>query len=460
MKGLKIIDIDPEGTALEIGIETGDEILSINGHAVPDMLAYRYLIANEDVTLLIKKKAGILIDIDLEKDEDDDLGIIPPVMPVRRCNNKCVFCFVTQMAPGLRKTLYVKDEDYRHSFLHGNYITLTTLKEEDYERIITERLSPLYISVHSTDDELRRFLLGNKKAPPIMESIMRLVDGGITLHTQAVVAAGLNDGNKLLETVEDLAALYPAVASLAVVPAGITKHREGLYPLKTFTKAGAAKLLDSLEPLRKQWRKNFGEAFVYPSDEFYIKAGRDFPKDKEYDGYPQIDNGVGLVRDFLTEWNREKKRLKSPSFSLRKEKEAKRNGETKIDAGVKAKKIILVTGESFAPYLKEAISSLFPSPPAGEGRVGGISLTVLPVKNELLGHTVTVAGLLCGRAIINALKGKKADAVIIPAVTMRDGAGVFLDDLTPYDVEQKSGIKVVLVDPSARGLIEGINYLM
>ena len=443
LKGLKVTDIEPGGTALEIGIETGDEILSINGFPVPDMLAYRYLIANEDVALLVKKKSGGLIDIDLEKDEDDDLGIIPPAMPVRRCNNKCVFCFVSQMPKGLRKTLYVKDEDYRHSFLHGNYITLTTLKEEDYERIITERLSPLYVSVHTTDDELRRFLLGNKKAPPIMESILRLVDGGITLHTQAVVAAGLNDGENLIKTVEDLALLHPAVASLAVVPAGITMHRGGLYPLKLFTKAGAAKLLDSLEPLRKKYRKLFGEAFVYPSDEFYIKAGRDFPKDKEYDGYPQIDNGVGLVRDFLTEWNREKKRLKckTPSFSLRKEKEAKRN----------ELKVLLVTGKSFEPYLKNIAEEI-------EG-ITKAKVTVLPVKNELLGHTVTVAGLLCGTDIANSLKGKKADAVIIPAVTMRDGAGVFLDDLTPYDVEQATGIKVVLVDPSARGLIEGINYL-
>jgi len=431
MHSLKVKDIYPGGTALEIGIEKGDEILSINGSPVPDYLAYKYLIADEEVTLLVRKKDGSLLDIDIEKDDDDDLGILPPPMKVRCCNNKCVFCFVAQMPRGMRRSLYLKDEDYRHSFLYGNYITLTTLKDEDYERIIREKLSPLYVSVHTTDDTLRRFLLGNPKAPAVMGGIKRLTDGGIMLHTQAVVSPGLNDGDSLIRMVEALSKLYPKVASLAVVPVGLTKHRDRLYPLKGFTKGSAARLLDALEPYRKKFRKEFGENFVYPSDELYIKAGRDFPKDRDYDGYQQIDNGVGLVRDFLTEFASEKRRL--PRALINK------------------KRVVLVTGISFAPYLKEVAETL--------NKVSGLSVSVLPVKNELFGHSVTVTGLLSGKDIAAALKGKRADAALIPSVTMRDGEGVFLDDLTPEDIEKEAGIRVVMAEPTARGLVEAVRAL-
>ncbi|HLB25518.1 MAG TPA: DUF512 domain-containing protein [Nitrospirota bacterium] len=436
VKGLKVAGVLEGGTASEIGIGKGDEILRIGGSDVPDYLCYRYLIASEEVTLLVKKKDGGLVEIELEKDEDDDLGIVPPPMRVHRCNNKCVFCFVSQMPPGLRKTLYVKDEDYRHSFLYGNYVTLTTLTDEDYARIVRERLSPLYVSVHATDDETRRFLLGNQKAPEIMPALKRLVEGGIQIHAQAVISPGMNDGEMLIKTAEDLASLHPGVASLAVVPVGLTRHRHTLYPLKGFTPAGAARLLDGLEPLRKKYRRKFKESFAYPSDEFYIKAGRDFPPEREYDGYPQMDNGVGLVRDFLTEFGKEKK---TSTFSLRKEKVAKRND---------VKKIILVTGISFAPYLAQTAKEL-------EEKTG-LNLKVLPVKNELFGHNVTVAGLLSGKDIARALKKEKADAALVPSVAVRDGDGIFLDDLTPQDVERLSGVKVVMVEPTARGLVEAL----
>lgn len=464
MKGLKVLGIEDDGTAAEIGIEPGDEILSINGKPVGDCLSYRYLISSEKVTLLVKKAEGGLLDIDLEKDEDDDLGVVPEEMRIRRCGNKCVFCFVAQMPKGLRRSLYVKDEDYRHSFLYGNYITLATMKDEDYRRIIEERLSPLYISVHATDDGIRRFLLANRKAPPIMENIKRLADGGITMHTQAVVCPGINDGDVLLKTVEDLAAFYPKVASLAVVPVGITKHREGLYPLRTFTRSEASRLLDSLEPLRKKYRKQFGESFVYPSDELYIKAGYDFPKDSEYDGYPQIDNGVGLVRDFLTEFRREKRRLPkmlkesvcrsdrsggTHSYSSELKTKVKgRSLDSARDDSTRYRRLLLITGFSFAPYLKLVAEEINATP--------GLKVKVLPVKNELFGHTVTVTGLLSGRDIAAALKGKKANAALVPSVAVRDGEGVFLDDMTPEDVEKEAGVKIIMIEPTAKGLVEAV----
>ncbi len=462
MKGLKVLGIEEDGTAAEIGIEPGDEILSINGKPVGDCLSYRYLISSEKVTLLVKKAEGGLLDIDLEKDEGDDLGIVPEEMRIRRCGNKCVFCFVAQMPKGLRRSLYVKDEDYRHSFLYGNYITLTTMKDEDYRRIIGERLSPLYISVHATDDSVRRFLLANRKAPPIMENIKRLANGGITMHTQAVVCPCLNDGDVLIKTVEDLAAFYPKVASLAVVPVGITKHREGLYPLRTFTRSEARKLLDSLEPLRKKYRKKTGESFVYPSDELYIKAGYDFPKDSEYDGYPQIDNGVGLVRDFLTEFRREKRRLPKKPKALPCRSERSRgthscSSELKVKGGslhsgrgdkLRHRRLILITGISFATYLKTMAEEI--------SATTGIKLKVLPVKNELFGHTVTVTGLLSGHDIAAALKGKKAAAALVPSVAVRDGEGVFLDDMTPEEVEREAGVKIIMIEPTAKGLVEAL----
>jgi putative radical SAM enzyme (TIGR03279 family) len=437
LKGLKIAGVEPGGIASEVGLEEGDEIISVNSSPVPDYLAYRYLITSEEVTLLVRKKSGGMTEIEIEKDEDDDLGITAPPMKVRACNNRCVFCFVEQMPRGLRRSLYLKDEDYRHSFLYGNYVTMTTMKDEDYVRIIRERLSPLYVSVHATDDQLRRFLLGNCKAPSILEGIKKLTDSGIVLHTQAVVAPGINDGAALIKTTEDLAAFYPKVQSLAVVPVGLTKHRDKLYPLRVFTKRRALRLLDGLEPLRKKYRRKFGVSFVYPSDEFYIKAGRDFPPVREYDGYPQIDNGVGLVRDFLDEFG---KALKPSTFSLRKEKVAKRN---------EAENLILVTGKSFEPILKEIAKEI-------EAKVKNLKLRVLPVKNNLFGDKVTVTGLLSGNDIIATLKGKKADAAIIPSVTMRDGAGVFLDDLTPKDVERETGLKIIMTEPTARGLLEAL----
>ncbi len=445
MKGLEIIGVEPGGTALDVGIGRGDRIISINSSPVPDYLAYRYLIASEEVVLLVGKKSGGEVEIEMEKDEDDDLGIIAAPMKVRACNNRCVFCFVEQMPGGLRRTLYVKDEDYRHSFLHGNYITLTTLKDGDYDRIIRERLSPLYVSVHATDDTLRRFLLGNCKAPSILEGIKKLTDGGIKLHTQAVVAPGINDGAALVKTAEDLAALYPGALSLAVVPVGLTRHREKLYPLRTFTKSEAARLLDGLEPLRKKYRKKFGVSFVYPSDEYYLKAGRDFPLAREYDGYPQMDNGVGLVRDFLDGFKKTtgkasilKEKVKGGSFGF-----AQDDRQT-----YKVKKIILITGKSFAPILKNIAKEI--------ETMTGLKLSVLPVKNNLLGEKVTVAGLLSGNDIIAALRGRKADAAVIPSVTMRDGEGVFLDDLTPDYVERETGLKIIMAEPTAKGLVEGI----
>jgi len=432
LNALKIQYIEPGSTGEELGLTPGDEIISINGKPIPDVIAYRYLVFDEELTMLVKKTGGMgLYEYDIEKDFDDDLGVEPEPMKVARCNNRCVFCFVHQMPKGMRRTLYVKDEDYRHSFLYGNYITLTTLTEADYGRIIEDRLSPLYVSVHATDEAVRKKLLGNKKAAPVMVGIRRLVDGGIKLHTQAVVCPGINDGEVLSKTIEDLAALYPGVESLAVVPVGLTAHRERLYPLRGFTKRGAEKLLDMIAPMQKSYRKRLGVGFVYPSDELYIKAGRDFPKDKDYDGYPQIDNGVGLVRDFLTEFGKFKRRLPKRLKTKRK--------------------VLLVTGKSFASYMREIAGTL--------NGIEGLTVSVLPVRNRLFGDTVTVAGLVCADDIAEAVKGKRADFMVVPSVMLRDGEDVFLDDVSPDELIERAGMNALITEPTAAGLIEAVRAI-
>lgn len=428
LKGMRVAKVQSGGTGEELGIAAGDEILEINGKPVPDLVAYKFLIADAAVTVLTRRKDGSLHEYELEKDGDDDLDLEPAPLDIRVCGNHCVFCFVDQMPEGMRRSLYVKDDDFRHSFLYGSYITLTTLRDKEINRIIDEMLSPLYVSVHATDDEVRRTLLGKRRAPPIMELLQRLTSHGISLHTQAVLCPGINDGEVLRRTVEDLRALGPKVKSLAVVPIGLTQHRDDLPELRLYTKETAAEVLDLVLPYQKQYRKESGTAFVYAADEFYMKAERPVPSENHYDGYPQLDNGVGLVRDFLTQFKRQARRLPK--------------------ALEEPKSLLLVTGISFAPVLQGACARL--------AEVEGLKVEVAAVENALFGPSVTVTGLLCGKDIVAGLEGRRADAVVIPAIAIRDGYGVFLDDLTPADVERALGLPVLMAEPSARGLVDAV----
>jgi putative radical SAM enzyme (TIGR03279 family) len=431
LKGMRVARVREGGTGAEIGMAAGEEILEINGAPVPDLVAYQFLIAEEEVTVLTRRPDGTLHEYELEKDAHDDLDVEPTPLNIRVCGNHCVFCFVDQLPPGLRSTLYVKDDDFRHSFLHGNYITLTTLREREISRLIREKLSPLYVSVHATDDTVRRTLLGKERAPPIMDLLRRLTQNGIHMHTQAVLCPGLNDGDVLRRTIEDLRGLGPHVESLAVVPLGLTRHRENLPSLQGYTRAQAAAVLDVVHGFQDQFRAQDGQAFVHAADEFYLKAGRTVPGEAGYDGYPQLDNGVGLVRDFLTQLSREVRRL------------PRRLAQPRT--------MLLVTGTSFAPVLRQACERL--------RGIEGLTVEVVAAENRLLGSTVTVAGLLCGRDIVAAVKGRRADVVVVPSIAVRDGYGVFLDDLTPLDVERAAGLPVMLAEPSARGLVDAVRAL-
>ncbi len=324
----------------------------------------------------------------------------------------------------MRKTLYLKDDDYRMSFLHGNYITLTNLTPADKKRIFEQRLSPMYISVHTTNNDLRRTILGNQKTEDILEEIQGFVDNKIKLHTQIVVVPQINDGEELSKTIRDLYKFYPHVASIAVVPVGLTRFKNP--HVKPFDKSDALKAIEIVNQFSRRFKRRHGDPIVYAADELYIRANLPFPSVSEYGDLSQIENGVGLVSSFLD--------------SFRKLKLPKR---------IRPKKVITFTGASFAPYLKEALQKL--------KTIEGLSIEMFKIDNSFFGNSVTVTGLLTGRDIIKALIGKaKADCLLVPNVTLRDGENIFLDNVTLKNLEESLEIKVVPIEPTPEGLLEGI----
>jgi putative radical SAM enzyme (TIGR03279 family) len=409
---LEIARVLPGSAAARLGLASGDALISVNGEEINDCIDYAFTIADEHPSLVVKKKDGSLVQTAVPKEPDDDLGLEFAPLRVKRCRNRCVFCFVDQMPKGCRRSLYVKDDDFRASFLFGNYITLGALTEGDWNRIFSQRLSPLYVSVHATDPSLRSFILRNKKAPDIMTSLKRLAAGGIRMHAQIVTCPGINDGPHLARTVEDLAGLFPAVASIAVVPVGLTANRKGLFPLKAFTPRGAKALLESVERLGATYKKKFGTRLVFASDEFYVKAGKPVPPASFYEDFPQIENGVGMVAEFLGDARR-----------------------TKLPARVASRTVTIVTGASFCAILKGVLQRL--------KKVKGASIRLVTVKNRFFGPSVTVAGLLTGQDILKALRGRDPGAlVVIPAHAVKEDEDVFLDGMTLAHLERALGAPV------------------
>ncbi len=413
---LEIINVLPGSTGARLGLKPGDAVLSINGEEIHDVIDFSFFSAEERLSLAVQKKAGSMIKLKVSKEPDDNLGLEFAPFRIKRCRNKCIFCFVDQMPPGCRKTLYVKDDDFRASFLHGNFITLGALSESDWERIFKLRLSPLYISVHTTDPGLRASVLRNTKAPDILESLKRLASGGIRMHTQVVLCPGVNDGEYLKRTIIDLAGLFPAVCSIAVVPVGITKFRKGLFPLRTFSRREARDVLERIEPLAKLFKKRFGTRLVFASDEFYIKANEQIPPSSFYEDFPQIENGVGLVATFMGEASR-----------------------TRLPIAVKPVTATVVTGVSFSKILSTALKRL--------RGIKGASVRQITVKNRFFGPSVTVTGLLTGGDILHALKGKRlGDIVLIPSSALKEDGDIFLDDMSVEELERHLRTKVARVD--------------
>jgi putative radical SAM enzyme (TIGR03279 family) len=409
---LPIAAVLPGSTASRHGFAAGDRLVSVNGRDVRDSIDYQFLVSGRRLSLLVRKKDGTERALRISKDPDDTLGLLFDPFPVRRCRNKCIFCFVDQMPAGCRKSLYVRDDDYRASFLCGNYVTLGNLSEADWERIFAQRLSPLYLSVHATEPELRSFLMKNRSTSDIMAGMRRLAAGGIRMHTQIVLCPGINDGRHLSRTIEDLASLYPSVISIAVVPVGLTAHRTGLFPLRSFRRGEARRVLETVHAFSALYKKRLGTRLVFPSDEFYIKAGYPFPSLRSYEDLPQIENGVGMVATFLNKAQRMRlpSRIPPTTFSV-------------------------VTGVSFAPILKAALRKYL--------AVKGVSIKVLTAKNVLFGPSVTVSGLLAGKDILQAVRGRRLGSMLlVPATSLKEDEDVFLDDMSLADLKAAVGVPV------------------
>lgn len=421
--GLEIEYVAPGSLADELDIEAGDTLLMINGEPLRDIIDYNYLSAEEELVFLVRKGDGDLWEIEFEKDACEPLGIcFPPPVP-DSCGNNCLFCFVHQLPRGLRKPLYVKDEDYRLSFLYGNYVTLTNLLPEELDRIREQRLSPLYISVHATDATTREMLLGRGGVRPVMEIMAELADAGITMHTQVVLCPGLNDGTVLEKTVEELASLHPHVLSLAIVPLGLTRHRRGLPDLQPVTAAYAREFLHFWAPRQAELGERLGEPFLFLADEFYIKAGLNFPALEEYGDLPQLENGVGMVPQFLAE----AEEILSYVEPL-----------PEMD-------VTIVTGVSAFDYIEDFTRKL--------SAKSGVNIRTVAVINSLFGEQVTVAGLVTGGDIVRSLQGGGIGRMLlIPDVMLKEGEGLFLDDMGLDDIATALACHVASFTPTPEGL--------
>ncbi len=426
---LKIESVMPGSYAEEIGLQPGDRLLSINSQPVNDLLDYYLNLETEHLQLEVLCANDELWDLDIEKGLMDDLGLEVEHPEPRVCGNQCQFCFVHQLPKGMRKTLYVKDEDYRFSYLYGSYITLSNLSEEDYTRIIEKQLSPLYVSVHATDAQVRASLLGSE-VPAVLPLIERLTSHGISLHCQVVLCPGINDKAVLDQTIADLSALYPQVASLAVVPVGLTQFREKLPALDRLSQADAALCLDQIHGWQDKLLKSCGSRFVFAADEIYLRAQWDLPELEAYEDFAQSENGVGMIAQFRAQT--EEVLLEAAPLGLNS--------------------VTIVTGLSFYEELKEFCHRL--------SLRCGTTILLVPIRNDFFGPQITVTGLLTGSDIINQLKGKDlGQALLVPDVLLRDADLMLLDDLTLENVSQALQIPVVDIDNTPWGLLDALELL-
>lgn len=435
----EISKIIPGSIAEEVEIEVGDRLLSINDNEVKDIIDYKFLITDEELVLEVEKADGEIWEIEIDKDYDEDLGIIFQEAIMDKpmsCHNNCVFCFVDQLPKGMRETLYFKDDDSRLSFLQGNFLTLTNMKEEDIDRIIKYKISPINVSVHTTSPELRVKMLNNRFAGGIYDILRRLAIAGIKINTQVVCCPGINDGEELVNTVEDLYKLYPNVSSVAVVPLGLTKHREGLKHLELFTKESSLTQVKLIKNLQDKYIADSGTPFVRLSDEFYIVSGEPLPKTEHYEGFQQIEDGVGMVTLFKDTIDATLPNLKScgsGSFTF-------------------------VTGALVYPEILEVKNKI-------QKVNENINISVEKIINNYFGKTITVTGLLTGIDIINTLKEKEVgDYVIIPNNVLRKGyelssseEAILLDDYTVEDLSKILNRKVIVCDFTGDDLISIIN---
>ena len=416
-------------------IAAGDRLLAINGHEINDVLDYRFYLTDTTVRLTLCRD-GAEFDVMLRKGEYDDIGMEfeTPLMDQKHsCANGCVFCFIDQLPKGMRKSLYFKDDDDRLSFLHGNYVTLTNLTERDIDRLITMHISPVNVSVHTTNPELRVKMMKNKNAGRVLDYLPRLADAGIALCTQIVLCKGLNDGEELDRTMRDLSALVPALRSSAIVPVGLTRHREGLYPLELFTPEECAAVIAQVNAFGDACLEKYGSRLFYCSDEFYVRAGLKLPDEDFYEDYSQIENGVGMLTSLASEFDFELQYLDE----LLADFHAPRTVST-------------ITGMAAYEQISKLCKSL-------ESAVDGLTVHVYPIKNNFFGETVTVAGLLTGGDVCEQLCGKElGEELLFPAVMLRADEEIFLDDTTPCELSERLGVPMRAVRSDGAELIAAL----
>ena len=438
-------EVMPGSIAEEMGIEAGDVLLSVNDNEIEDVFDYRYLMKDEYVEVLVRKADGEEWLLEIDKDYDEDLGVEFEnglMSDYRSCSNKCIFCFIDQMPPGMRETLYFKDDDSRLSFLQGNYITLTNMTEKDVARIIQMQLAPINISVQTTNPELRCKMLNNRFAGEKLRFLDRLFEGHVEMNGQIVCCKGVNDGEELRRSITDLMKYLPFMRSVSVVPAGITKYREGLYPLELFTKEEAGNIIDMIEAYQKVCFDQYGLHFIHASDEFYMLAERDFPEEERYDGYIQLENGVGMMRLFREEFAGAMRAAYVDSNGHKELSEVKRT-------------VTIATGKLAYSVIREASEKMMRAFP-------GLTVHVCSIRNDFFGETITVAGLVTGRDLIAQLKERQqdgenlGDTLLIPANMLRSGEQVFLDDVTVQEVAQALGLRVVVTEPTGLAFVEAL----
>ena len=435
---ISILSVAKGSLAARIGIRPGETLLEINGEPVLDEIDYQALSSSSRLKLLLKDSNGQTRALSLRKPVSAPLGLKLDeriILEPRVCRNHCLFCFVDQMPKGLRPSLYVKDDDWRLSLMMGNFVTLTNVDEAEFQRILRRKASPLYISVHATDPETRVQMLRNPSAGNLLERLRRLKDAGIEFHCQVVLCPGLNDGDILFRTITDLAGLFPAARSLAIVPIGLTDHRKGLYPLRLFRPDEARALVHDLELIESYYLETLGTRFLYPADELYSVAGLPVPSSECYEGYPQIENGIGMMRLLADECAEAYPRIKA---------EAEKRGFSGH------RHLLIPTGVSAFSWIRDLAAAYAPE---------GTDIEVFPVENHFFGSSVTVTGLIVGADLIRALQGRKADEVLISCSMLREGGDVFLDEWTVGSVSAETGLSFRVVGRSGADFLRAVHGL-
>ena len=424
--------VAPGSIAEELEIEPGDVLVSVNGQEPEDVFDYRYLMNEEEVLVVIRKPDGEEWELEIEKEYEDDLGMEFEnglMDDYRSCSNHCMFCFIDQMPPGMRETLYFKDDDSRLSFLQGNYVTLTNMSQEDIERVIKYHLSPINVSFQAMNPKLRCKMLHNRFAGDALKKVDRLYEAGITMNGQIVLCKGVNDGEELEYSLREMAKYAPVLQSVSVVPVGLTKFRDGLYPLEPFTKEDAKAVLEQIHRWQKIMYEKHGIHFIHASDEWYILAGEELPEEDRYDGYLQLENGVGMLRLLDTEV---------------REAVAARDGDDR------AYHVTVATGRLAAPYIKKCMETI-------QEKYPKITFEVIAIRNDFFGEKITVSGLITGQDLSEQLSGRElGDRLLIPCNMLRSGENVFLDDITVTELSEKLGREIIVVDPAGADLVSAV----